>query len=197
MKQEFTICIQECEILVWDKSSPKPSQWTLNCFHKNLISMILGTSYILRITLALIYKPMTMQNKKRGCYKGKRISIIFFCFWVRHTATVQLTTHSSKAFWVKLTEKWSSQKPYQEVFKIEKKTKNKTNHVPRHREDVNGYWSRAHSAKKWILHLYLCVCLSFLLFLVVFFLTVISQTTRFHPTDIELLGWKFVWLLAS
>lgn len=93
--------------------------------------MILGTSYILRITLALIYKPMTMQNKKRGCYKGKRISIIFFCFWVRHTATVQLTTHSSKAFRVKLTEKWSSQKPYQEVFKIEKKTKKQNKPCPK------------------------------------------------------------------
>jgi len=51
--------------------------------------MILGASSISRITLALKYN--------RGCNKEKGISIIFFCFWVRHTATVQLTTHSSKA----------------------------------------------------------------------------------------------------
>lgn len=123
IKREFTICIQGCKILVWDKSSPKPSQRTLNCFHKNLISMILGTSYIVRITLALIYKPITKQNKKRGCYKGKGISIIFFCFWVRHTATVQLTTHSSKAFLSKTDRKMVLPKALPRSFQDREKNK--------------------------------------------------------------------------
>lgn len=81
--------------------------------------MILGTSSIERITLALIYKPITMQlvaKQKQKLRKGKGISIIFFCFWVRHTATVQLTTHSSKAFLSKTDRKMVLPKALQRSF---------------------------------------------------------------------------------